>query len=348
MAVDEILSQDEIDALLNGVEDGAVDTESEPPPVDGEVRPYDLSNQERIFRGRLPTLEMINERFVRLFRTGMYNMLRRYTQVTAEKVQIRKYGEYISGLLMPTSLNMVRVHPLHGTALFILDPKLVFTSVESFFGGDGRFPIKVEGRDFTPSENRVVQLVLNRAFADMAEAWAPILALKHEFLQSEMNPSFANITTHNELVVISVFQIEVEGFSDIGELHVTMPMTMVDPLRQLLEAGVQADRNTVDDLWATALQEEIKDASVAISSTLASADLTLRDVLELRAGDVIPIELPELVSVIAEDVPVLRGKFGVFRGSNAIKIVEKVERRELLARGAATQEEKQNSDRKPV
>ncbi len=208
MAVQDLLSQDEIDALLHGVDDGLVQTETAAEP--GSVKSYDLTSQDRIVRGRMPTLEMINERFARYTRISMFNMLRRSADVAVGGVQVMKFGEYVHSLYVPTSLNLVKIKPLRGTALFILDAKLVFKLVDNFFGGDGRHA-KIEGREFTPTELRVVRMVLEQAFIDLKEAWQAIMEVNFEYINSEVNPAMANIVGPSEAVVVSTFHIELDG-----------------------------------------------------------------------------------------------------------------------------------------
>ncbi len=323
MAADDLLSQDEIDALLHGVDQGDVATEEEGPPP-GTVASYDFNSQDRIVRGRMPTLEMINERFARHFRISLFNMLRRTAEISVSGVQMLKFAEYVRSLFVPTSLSLVRIRPLHGTALFVIDPKLVFLVVDHFFGGDGRFPAKIEGREFTPTEVRVIQMLLKHAFHDLTESWGPVLPVEFEYLNSEVNPQFANIVSPTEVVVVSTFRIEMDGGG--GSLHVTMPYSMVEPIRDVLDAGVQSDRSEVDERWIRALRREMREAPVDLDCTLTRTTLTLREVLRLKAGDIIPVELPRMVTVRAENVPVLRGTFGVSRGNNAIKISEPIER----------------------
>ena len=323
MAGQDILSQDEIDALLHGIDGGAVDTEADE-AVAGEVRHYDFHSQERIVRGRMPTLEMINERFARLFRIGLFNMLRRTPEVSVSGVELMKFGEYVHTLFVPTSLNMVKVAPLRGTGLFVVDPKLVFILVDNFFGGDGRFFAKIEGREFTATELRVVRMVLDQAFADLVDAWKPVLPVSFEYQRSEVNPQFANIVSPTEVVVVSRFRVELDGGG--GDLHVTLPYAMVEPIRDLLDAGVQSDRNEVDERWSRSLRDEMKTAEVELSSVLTEVQISLRDLQRLRPGDIIPIELPDTVIVRAEDVPVLRGRYGIAGGNVSIKITDQIRR----------------------
>lgn len=317
----DILSQDEIDALLHGVGDGSVATQ-DPQVHDGQARPYDLTSQERIIRGRMPTLEMINERFARYFRTTLFNFLRRTPEISVGGVQTVKFSQYVHGLLVPTSLNLVRVRPLRGTGLVVFDPKLVFTLVDNFFGGDGRFYTKIEGRDFTLTERRVIQMILAQTLKDFAEAWLPVAKLSIEFVNHEMNPQFANIVSPTEVVVVNSFHVELEGGG--GDIHLTLPYAMIEPLRELLQAGMQSDRQEMDERWPASLAAEIKEAKVELRAVLAETELTLGDVMGLKAGDVIAIDPPRHVTARVEGVPVFRAQYGVSRGSSALKIVSRI------------------------
>lgn len=319
----DLLSQDEIDALLNGVNTGDVKTEEAALPA-GTAASYDFNSQDRIVRGRMPTLEMVNERFARYFRISLFNLLRRSAEIGVGGVQMIKFSEYVHSLFVPTSLNLTRVKPLRGTALFILDPKLVFIVVDNFFGGDGRFRAKIEGREFTPTELRVIQMMLQQAYKDLREAWLPVMQLEFEYLNSEVNPQFANIVSPTEVVVVTTFHIELEGGG--GDLHVTMPYSMLEPIRELLDAGVQSDRVETDERWLLALREEIKEAQVELNSTLVETQISLRDLLRLKEGDVIPVEIPGMVIAKSDEVPIFRGYFGSSHGNNAIKVVEQVKR----------------------
>lgn len=317
MAASDLLSQDEIDALLHGVDDGDIDTETDE-LYDGEARAYDFASQDRIVRGRLPTLEMVNERFARYFRTSLFNMLRRSADISVSGVQMLKFSEFVHSLFVPTSLNLVKVSPLKGKGLCVLDPKLVFSVVDNFFGGTGRFHTKIEGRDFTPTELRVVQMLLNLAFNDLHEAWKPVLPLKFECVGSEVNPQFANIVSPSEVVVVTSFHIDLEAGG--GEMHICMPYSMIEPIRDLLDAGVQSDRGDKDERWVIALKEEIMGVSVELSSLFCETTLSMRELAELKKGDVIPVDIPQVVDVSAADVPIFSGRVGVSDGHYAIKI----------------------------
>ncbi len=324
MAGSDLLSQDEIDALLHGVDSGGVETGTDEGLEPGEARGYDFASQDRIVRGRLPTLEMINERFARYFRTSLFNMLRRSADISVSGVQMLKFSEFVHSLFVPTSLNVTKVSPLRGKSLFVLDPKLVFSVVDSFFGGTGRFHTKIEGRDFTPTELRVVQILLGIAYGDLKMAWQPVLDITFEYVNSEVNPQFANIVSPSEVVVVTTFNVDLE--SGGGDLYICLPYSMLEPIRDLLDAGVQSDRGETDERWELAMREEVMNASIEIASVFGEATLPLRDIAALEVGDIIPLEVPDLHEVTAESLPIFRGSLGVHNNSYSIKIAEWIER----------------------
>lgn len=316
----DLLTQDEIDALLHGVDEGDIDTDGDMEP--GTVKSYDLTSQDRIVRGRMPTLEMINERFARYTRISMFNMLRRTADVSVGGIQIQKFGEYVHTLYVPTSLNMVKFRPLRGTALVILDARLVFKLVDNFFGGDGRHA-KIEGREFTPTELRVVQMVLDQLFIDLAEAWKAVMPIEFEYMNSEVNPSLANIVSPSEVVVVSTFHIELDGGG--GELHITLPYSMIEPIREVLDAGLQSDSDEKDERWVKALREDVLSASVKLECEMVRRQITLRDIVDLSVGDIIPIEMPDYQVVTANSVPVFRTHVGQCKGMLALKIEDLID-----------------------
>ncbi|MFL1406228.1 flagellar motor switch protein FliM [Marinobacter sp. M1N3S26] len=314
----DLLSQDEIDALLHGVDDGDIDTYDE---TDEEgVKQYDLASQDRIVRGRMPTLEMINERFARYTRISLFNLLRRNADVSTGGIQIMKFGEYIHTLYVPTSLNLVKVRPLRGTGLFIMDAKLVFKLVDNFFGGEGRHA-KIEGREFTPTETRIVQMVLDQVFVDMREAWQAVLKVDFEYLSSEVNPAMANIVSPSEVVVISTFHVELDGGG--GELHLALPYSMIEPIREVLDAGVQSDIDDVDERWVNALQEDIQDVLVPVNAMVCRRRISLREVAKFKAGDVIPVEMPNSLEMTANGIPIYKATMGTRDGKLALRIKER-------------------------
>ena len=317
----DLLSQDEIDALLHGVDDVEED-EFDTVEDSGSIVDFDFSSQDRIVRGRMPTLELVNERFARHMRISLFNMMRRTAEVSINGVQMLKFGEYVHTLFVPTSLNMVRFRPLKGTALVTMEARLVFILVENFFGGDGRYHAKIEGREFTPTERRIIQMLLKIVFEDYHEAWAPVMDAEFEYLDSEVNPAMANIVSPTEVVVVSSFHIELDGGG--GDFHITMPYSMLEPIRELLDAGVQSDKEDTDERWSSALQEEILDVPVELSTKLLETELTIGQIMELRVGDIIPIEMPEELTVFIEDLPSYKAKLGRNKDNVAVKISRKM------------------------
>ena len=318
----DLLSQDEIDALLTGVDSGDLETEMEAVANDGEMVSYDFSSQDRIIRGRMPTLEMINERLARNLRQSLFKLIRRSPVISVEGIRLSKFGEYVQTLLMPSNLNIMRMRPLKGSGLLVCNPKLVFALVDCFFGGEGRFNNKIEGREFTVTEMRIVQRLIEIVFADLEKAWEPVMPVKFEYVDSEVNPQFANIVTPSEVVVVSTFHIDLEAGS--GDMHVTLPYVMIEPIRELLDVGAQSDASEKDGRWSQILREELKSAEVALSATLARTSVSLGEVMKFKAGDIVPIELPQTVVARVDDVPVFRGTYGASRGRAAIKVVEPI------------------------
>jgi len=326
--VSDLLSQDEIDALLHGVDE--VEEEEivdEAEPQEGTLD-YDFSSQDRIVRGRMPTLEMVNERFARHMRISLFNMMRRTAEVSINGIQMIKFGEYVHTLFVPTSLNMVRFRPLKGTALITMEARLVFILVDNFFGGDGRYHAKIEGREFTPTERRIIQMLLKLIFEDYKEAWSPVMDVSFEYLDSEVNPSMANIVSPTEVVVISSFHIELDGGG--GDFHVALPYSMLEPIRELLDAGVQSDKEDTDMRWSKALRDEIMDVPVELTTKFIETEIPLSQVMDLKAGDIIPIEMPNHVTVLIEDLPTFRAKLGRSRDNVALQIDEKIKRPESV------------------
>ncbi|WP_427982211.1 flagellar motor switch protein FliM [Agarivorans sp.] len=318
----DLLSQDEIDALLHGVDD--IEEDVIEPEMSGSVVEFDFSSQDRIVRGRMPTLELVNERFARHMRISLFNMMRRTAEVSINGVQMIKFGEYVHTLFVPTSLNMVRFRPLKGTALITMEARLVFILVENFFGGDGRYHAKIEGREFTPTERRIIQMLLKLIFEDYVEAWAPVMDVGFDYLDSEVNPAMANIVSPTEVIVVSSFHIELDGGG--GDFHIAMPYSMLEPIRELLDAGVQSDKQDTDQRWSSALTDEIMDVPVGLHTKLLETELTLRQLMELKAGDIIPIEMPETAMLYVEDLPSFRVKLGKKNEKMALKIDTKLKR----------------------
>jgi len=310
------LSQDEVDALLKGVT-GEQDDAETLEDTSG-VRPYNLATQERIVRGRMPTLEIINERFARLFRIGLFSFMRRTAEISVGPVKVTKYSEFIRNLVVPTNLNLVQIKPLRGTALVVLDPTLVFLIIDNLFGGDGRFHTRVEGRDFTQTEQRIIQRVLDIFFETYAKSWSHIYPIEFEYMRSEMNTQFANIATPNEVVVTTTFTVEIG--SSHGEIHCCMPYSMIEPIRDLLSSSLQGETLDVDKRWTRLMTQQIQTAEVEIVANMGSANSTLGDVLNMQVGDVIPLNIPELILASVDQVPVMECSYGTLNGQYALRV----------------------------
>ncbi|MCW5620538.1 MAG: flagellar motor switch protein FliM [Burkholderiales bacterium] len=313
---DDILSQEEVDALLRGVT-GEQDESVQENGGEG-IRAYDIGRQERIVRGRMPTLELINERFARLLRIELFNFTRRSTEISVGPVRVLKYLEFVRNLVVPTNLNVVQARPLRGYALMVIEPTLVFQVIDHLFGGQGRFHTRVEGRDFTATEMRVIRRLLDLVFDAYARAWQPVHALTFEYVRSEMNTQFANIATPTEVVVAVSFSIDLGNGG--GDFHVCIPYAMLEPIRGIIYSGVQADRTETDDRWTTLLSEHVYDAQVELKANFAGAMVTLRQLMSLQPGDVISLDVPDLISAEVDGVPVLEGRYGVVNGRYALKV----------------------------
>jgi flagellar motor switch protein FliM len=219
---------------------------------------------------------------------------------------------------------MVRFRPLKGTALITLEARLVFILVENFFGGEGRFRTKIEGREFTPTERRITQKLLKMVFADYKDAWSPVMDVEFEYLDSEVNPSMANIVSPSEVLVVNQFHVDLDGGG--GDLHICFPYSMIEPIRELLDAGVQSDKGDTDVRWNKALREEVMDVSVDMRVKLLDTLVSLRDVMDFKVGDVLNVDIPDNLLVYVEDLPSYHAKLGQSKDKMAIRISEVLER----------------------
>ncbi len=316
MSDPEVLKQEEIDALLGGVNSGEISTADERPPA-GTPRRYDFTSEIPVSGGRVPKLEMVNERFARLFRTSLSSMLRHAALVTVIPVSMQRFGDFIRTLPLPSSINLLRLAPLRGTAVVVLAPTLVSAVVDKYFGGTGK-AAKIEGRDFTATESRIVEVVRKSVFADLKEAWAPVVAIDPEYFGTETNSQFVNQISPAELIIAASFRIELDG--DGGELQIILPHAMIEPLRDQLDFGLRGNPEKPDERWYHALRGEVEKAEVGIRTVLGNADVTLGRLLALRPGDVLPFDFAGQATVYAEGVPIFTGGFGGSRGQEAVKV----------------------------
>lgn len=323
---DDILSQEEVDALLRGVtgEEDSSDEEFD----SSAVRPYDIGRQERIVRGRMPTLEILNERFARNLRIALFNFMRRNAEISVGPIKVQKYGDFIRNLVVPTNLNLIHMKPLRGTGLFIFDPDFVFLVVDNLFGSDGRYHVRVEGRDFTPTEQRVIQRLLEVVFEEYQKAWKPVFECEFEYMRSEMNTQFANIATPTEVVVSYTFKIELGAGG--GDFHVCLPYSMIEPIRDILYSSMQADRIEADNRWLKLLRRQVQQAEVDLVAHFGNTQVTLSDIVNLKAGDVISLDIPDAVVAEVDGVPVLECKYGILNGQYALKVNKILSTPELM------------------
>lgn len=312
----DFLSQDEVDALLKGVTGEADDVAAEKDT--SGIRTYDLGRQERIVRGRMPTLELINERFARYLRIGLFNYMHRTCEVSVGPVKVQKYSEFIRNLVVPTNLNLIQVKPLRGTGLFVFDPNLVFLVIDNVFGGDGRFHTRVEGRDFTPTEQRIISGLLDVVFKEYEKAWKPVYSINFEYIRSEMNTQFANIATPSEIVVTVTFSIELSGKT--AEMHLCLPYSMVEPIRDILYSTMHSEQATGDKRWTMTLSRQLQSAQVELNAPLGSTTIMLREITKLKVGDIIPINVEKNLIVQVDGVPVLECRYGVQNNQYALRV----------------------------
>lgn len=313
---EDFLSQDEVDALLKG----ATGESDEAPEEEekGGVRSYNIATQERIVRGRMPTYEIINERFARLLRIGLFNFMRRTVDIAVGPVKVIKFSEFVRNLVVPTNLNMVHMKPLRGTALFVFDPNLIFLIVDNLFGGDGRYHTRVEGRDFTQTEQRIIQRLLNVVFEDYEKSWKPVYPVKFEYVRSEMNPQFATIATPNEVVVTVTFDIDMGNQG--GELHVCIPYSMIEPIRDTLYSALQGDHLEVDKRWTKLLSQQVQGAEVELVANIGHTKVTFEQILSMQVGDIIPLEIPKTITAHVDGVPVMDCRYGIMNGRYALRV----------------------------
>jgi flagellar motor switch protein FliM len=315
-----ILTQEEVDALLKGMSGGEIETESDTVEDDSGVTVYDLTNQDRIIRGRMPTLEIINDRFARLLRTTLSGSLRKVIDVSAFSIDMIKFGEFMRALPVPTSLHIFKVDPLRGHGVMVIETKLVFNLVDNFFGGSGRSFVKIEGRDFTPIENRLIHKVIRMAMEDLEKAWNPVHPLKLTYVRSETNPQFASVVAPTEVVIVIKFEVELE--QTVGTLIICLPYSTVEPIRSKLYAGFQSDQLEVDHEWINRFIEQVREASVQLTVDLGRATITGGDLINLAVGDVIMMDqdVNQPLTIRVEGIPKFRGFPGVVRGNKAIRI----------------------------
>jgi len=313
----QILSQDEVDALLQGITGESQKLEAEEEQVGG-IREYNLASQERIVRGRMPTMEIINERFARNIRVGLFNFIRKSPEVAIGGIKVQKYSAFLREIVVPTNFNIVSVKPLRGSGLIICDPTLVFAVIDSLFGGIGKFHARIEGRDFSPTEQRVILRLVEVITAEYHKAWKGIYPLELEYQRSEMQPQFANIATPSEIVVSTSFTLEIGETS--GTVYFCVPYSTLEPIRDVLYSTTQGDSAEPDRRWVNLLKHQIQSAEVELVAELANAPATVEQLLAFKPGDFIELDLAQIIQAKVDGVPVFDCHYGTSNGKYSIKI----------------------------
>ncbi len=313
----QILSQDEVDALLQGITGESQKLEQEEAPAAG-VRDYDLASQERIVRGRMPTMEVINERFARNIRIGLFNFIRKSPEVAIGGIKVQKFSAFLREIVVPTNFNIVNVKPLRGSGLIVCDPSLVFAVIDALYGGIGKYHTRIEGRDFSPTELRVILRLVEVITAEYKKAWTGIYPVELEYQRSEMQPQFASIATPSEIVVATSFTLEIGETS--GTVHFCVPYSTLEPIRDTLYSTIQGDSTEPDRRWVNLLKNQIQAAEVELVAELAQAPATVEQLLSFKPGDFIELDLDPLIKAKVSGVPVFDAHYGTSNNKYAIKI----------------------------
>ncbi len=311
------LSQEEVDALLEGVT-GESQKLVEDAPEHGEVRSYNISSQERIVRGRMPTMEIVNERFARNLRVGLFNFIRRSPEVSVGTVKVQRYSAFLRELAVPTNFNIVAIRPLRGSGMIVCEPALVFGVIDTLYGGIGKFQTRIEGRDFSATEQRVINRLVNVVTEEYKKAWKGIYPLELQYQRSEMQPQFATIATPSEIVISTSFQLEIGEIT--GAIHLCIPYATLEPIRDVLYSTTQGDSLEVDRRWVNLLTREIQAAEVTLVAELARADATIEQLLAMKAGDFIELDREPRINVTVDGVPVFECQYGTHNAKYAIRI----------------------------
>ena len=319
-----ILEQDEVDALLRGLSGGDVETETEIPEDDSGVVAFDLANQDRIIRGRMPVLEIVNDRFARLCTNALANTMRKRVDINPISIDMSKFGDFMRSLPVPTSISIFKMDPLRGNALLVVDSRLVFALVENFFGGAGSQP-KVEGRDFTPIEQAIVERVVKIALANMEESWKPVHEVHVEMVRTEVNPQFAAIVPPSDVVIVVTFEVELENA--IGSLIVCLPYATMEPIRSKLHASFQSERLEVDHVWINRFKERLMETPVEMVVRMGKTTISGRQLLYLQEGDIILLDTDEdeLLEAEVEGVRKFQGLPGRVKGNKSFQVVKEEE-----------------------
>lgn len=324
--MNKILAQDEVDALLRGLSGGELTSDNDIPTDEAGIVPFDLANQDRIIRGRMPVLEIVNDRFARLCTNALSNAVRKRVELNPISIDMTKFGDFMRALPVPTSINIFKMEPLRGNAICVVDARLVFALVENFFGGQGSQP-KIEGREFTRIEQAIVERVIRLVLTNMEESWRPVHEVNLELIRSEINPQFAAIVPPSDVVVVITFEVELE--SAIGSLVVCLPYATIEPIRSKLHASFQTERLEVDHAWVGRLKERLMETPVELKVHFGDAQITGNQLLRLQVGDVLLLDtdVDALLECTVAGVKKFAGICGTVKGNKAFQIIKEEEPR---------------------
>jgi len=313
----QILSQDEVDALLQGITGESQKLEQEEAPKEG-IRDYNLAQQERIVRGRMPTMEIINERFARNIRIGLFNLIRKSPEVSVGGIKVQKYSAFLREIVVPTNFNIMAVRPLRGSGLIVCDPTLVFGVIDALFGGVGKFHTRIEGRDFSATEQRVIHRLVEVITAEYKKSWHGIYPVEMDYQRSEMQPQFATVATPSEIVVCCSFTLEIGDTS--GTIHICIPYATLEPIRDILFSSIQGDSAEPDRRWVKLLTQQIQSAEVELVAELAHAPATVEQLLAFKPGDFIELDLEKIIKAKVDGVPVFDCYYGTSNNKYSLRI----------------------------
>ena len=314
----QILSQDEVDALMEGISGESELSEPIQERAEPEVRAYDIANQERIVRGRMPTMEIINERFARNLRIGLFNLIRRSPEISIGGTKVQKFSAFLRDIVVPSNFNVISVKPLRGNGLIVCDPSIVFVVIDALFGGSGKFQTRIEGRDFSATELRVILRLLEVICGEFKKAWTGVYPIDFEYQRSEMQPQFANIATPSEIVVSTHFTLELGDVT--GSIHFCVPYSTLEPIRDVLYSTIQGDSVEPDRRWVNLLRQQIQSAEVELVAELAHAGATVEQLLAFKPGDFIELDLEPMIQAKVDGVPVFDCHYGTSNRRYAIKV----------------------------
>ena len=327
MGEEEILSQEEVDALLRGVGDGELETETDEitENISG-VEPFDLTTQEKVISGRLPTLNIINQMFCKLFQNTFSKLMRRSVQVSTISTDTIKFGDFQSSLPFPSCLHIFRMEPLRGHGLVVMENKLISAVIDTIFGGTGTQKTKITDRNFSSIEIRMIKSIIISALEDLEKSWRPVHTLTTNLVRSEVNPQFAAIVTPNDVVLVVLFKIEMENIS--GTLTICLPHAAIKPIIPKLKTEFQSEKMEVDHVWVSRLRAKLLTAELELVAELGTTTITPQDLMKYKVGDTIILgaDVTDPLLLKVEQIPKFKGFSGVSRGNKAVQLAEKIQR----------------------